>query len=377
MKKLAFIIAGISILFCVVGAAFVMSASSAYSNFQFKDLFHLFNSHIIKVFFGILFLIGFAFFPYDYYKKYSKWLIFGITAILIYTLVFAPDIKGAGRRINFFFISFQPAELARLVLIIHLAYLIEKKGELILDFKNGFMYLYFWVIVISGLIFAQPNVSNGLIIIMIALTVLYVGGAKLKHIFSATFFSFTGVLAIAMIFSHSRDRIITFAKSLFFGGEINKQVTEALYALGSGGWLGQGLGNSKQSNLFLPEAYGDFIFAIIGEEIGFIGTLAMLSGYMIIFVLGLKIAKNAKDTFGQLLAFGISVSIMVNAFINIAVTTGMVPTTGIPLPFISYGGTSILITCASIGALFNIAVLNARYVNYRPRLNYNHAEEAA
>jgi cell division protein FtsW len=375
MKKSAFIIIIVSISLTVLGLAFVMSASSAYSNIKFESLFHLFNSHIFRVVLGLLFLIVCAVIPYDTYKHISKGLMLVITVILVYTLFFATQIKGSGRWINLGFINFQPADLARLFLIIHLAVLIERKGDSIQNLKELFVHLFFWVILISGLIFFQPNISNGLIIIFISLSMFFVGGAKLKHILSTTLGSLFGAISIAMIFSHSRTRILTFVKSVLYGGGINDQVNQALLALGSGGLFGQGLGNGKQSNLFLPESYGDFIFAIIGEELGFIGTLAILIGYFAIFFTGLIIAKKARDTFGQLLAFGISFSIIINALINIAVTTGIFPTTGVPLPFISYGGTSIIVTCISVGILVNIAVLNAKYILPVQKINYGHAEE--
>jgi cell division protein FtsW len=375
MKKSAFIIIIVSISLSVLGLAFVMSASSAYSNIKFESLFHLFNSHIFRVVLGFLFLIVFAVIPYDTYKHISKGLMLAITVILVYTLFFATQIKGSGRWINLGIINFQPADLGRLFLMIHLSVLIERKGDSIQNFKELFLHLFFWVIVIAGLIFFQPNISNGLIIIFIALSMFFVGGAKLKHILSTTLGSLLGAISIAMIFEHSRNRILTFVHSILYGGGINDQVNQALLALGSGGLFGQGLGNGKQSNLFLPESYGDFIFAIIGEELGFIGTLAILVGYFLIFFAGLIIAKKARDTFGQLLAFGISFSIIINALINIAVTTGIFPTTGVPLPFISYGGTSIIVTCVSVGILVNIAVLNAKYILPVQKINYGHAEE--
>lgn len=375
MKKSAFIVALVSIFFCVVGSAFVMSASTTYSNTNFESLFHLFNSHIARVGLGLIFLAGFAVIPYDTYKHLSKGLIIAVTILLAYTLYSAPEIKGSGRWIHIWFFSFQPSDLARLFLIIHLAALIEKKGDSIQNVKVLFLHLFFWVLVISVLIFFQPNISNGLIIIFISLSMIFVGGAKTKHIFATLLGSLLTAISFAMIFSHSRRRIVTFVHSILYGGEINDQVKQALYALGSGGWLGQGLGNSQQSNLFLPESYGDFIFAIVGEEVGFAGTVIILTGYFLIFFFGLLIAKNARDTFGQLLAFGISFSIIVNALINIAVTTGMFPTTGIPLPFISYGGTSIIITCSAVGILVNIAIMNAKYAAQVPKMNFKHAEE--
>jgi cell division protein FtsW len=189
---------------------------------------------------------------------------------------------------------------------------------------------------------------------------LYVGGAKFTHIAasSASLIAVGG--SLAMIFAHSRARILGFINSLSNGGDINMQVKQAIYGLGSGGLLGVGIGNSKQNNLFLPEAYGDFIFAILGEETGFVGVITILLFYMALFVAGILVAKKAKDKFGQMLAFGISFSILISAFINAAVATGLFPTTGLPLPFISYGGTSIIFLSASVGILLNIAILNTK-----------------
>jgi len=375
MKKSAYIIIFVSVSLCVLGLAFVMSASSTYSNIKFENLFHLFNSHIFRVALGLFFLIVFAIIPYDTYKHISKGLIFFITVVLIYTLFYAPPIKGSGRWINLGLMSFQPADLGKLFLIIHLAVLIERKGDSIQNLKVLILHLFFWVIIISGLIFFQPNISNGLILIFISLSMFFVGGAKLKHILATLLGSVLGAISIAMIFEHSRNRMLTFVKSILYGGGINDQVNQALLALGSGGLFGQGIGNSKQSNLFLPESYGDFIFAIIGEELGFIGSVSIIVGYFTIFIAGILVAKKARDTFGQLLAFGISFSIILNAFITIAVTTGIFPTTGVPLPFISYGGTSIIITCVSVGILVNIAILNAKYILPIQKINYGHAEE--
>jgi cell division protein FtsW len=161
-----------------------------------------------------------------------------------------------------------------------------------------------------------------------------------------------------MIFPHSRSRIFSFVSSVLNGGDLNFQVKQALYSLGSGGIFGVGIGNSMQSNLFLPEAYGDFIFAILGEEMGLIGSIIVLFSYMILLVAGIMIAKRARDKFGQMLAFGITISIVLYAFVNVGVTTGVLPTTGLPLPFISYGGTSLIFLCISVGILINIAFTN-------------------
>ena len=363
MKKLAIIIFFNVVVLMSVGLIIVMSASSTYSVFRFDSVFHLFSSHLFKVNAGFVCMVIFCFIPYEIYKSVSKPAIISISLILIITLFIAPNIKGASRWLDLGIISIQPSDIARLLLLIHLAFLIEQKHYMLDNFRQGFLPMFIWVILISSLIIIQPNISTGMLLVLVSFIVMYVGGIKFKHLFySLSAFAATS-FAVAMIFSHSRDRIISFINSVLNGGDINIQVKQALYSLGSGGIIGVGLGNSMQSNLFLPEAYGDFIFAILGEELGFIGVVFVLFGYLILLFAGILIAKKAKDRFGQLLAFGITISIVTNAFVNIGVTTGLLPTTGLPLPFISYGGTSLLFLCVGIGILINIALSNQQKQN--------------
>ena len=358
MKKLAIIIFFDAFVLMLLGLIIVMSASSTYSEFKFDSLFHLFNSHFFKVIFGIVLMTLFSFIPYEVYKDFSKLSLIIITVILAVTLFVAPDIKGAGRWIHLGFLSFQPADVAKLLLLVHLSVMLDDKKELLGNFKEGFLYLFIWVIIISALVIIQPNVSNGVLLAFVSLTLLYVGGAKLSHIFVSALACLVAGAIVAMMFAHSRERILTFISSAQHGGEPNIQVKQALLGLGSGHIFGVGMGQSLQSNLFLPEAYGDFIFAILGEELGYIGSVIILLSYLLLFVAGILVAKKAKDRFGQLLAFGITFSITIYAFINIAVASGMVPTTGLPLPFISYGGTSLTFLCISVGILVNIALSN-------------------
>lgn len=360
MKKLALTVFFDTLLLICLGLIIVLTASSTISAIKFSDSLYLFNSHLIRVLIAIVFMIGFSFIPYEIYKSVSKPLILFSVGLLVFTLLFAPEIKGAGRWLSIAGITFQPADIAKLFLIIHLAAMLERKSDYIYDFRNAFVPMFIWVIIISGLILIQPNISNGLLIVAISLTVMFVGGIKFKHIFlSSAAMILSGGLT-AMIFSHSRQRIESFYNSIVNGGDINTQVKQALVSLGSGGLFGVGIGNSKQNNLFLPEAYGDFIFAILGEQLGFVGSVAVIFFYLVLFIAGILIAKKAQDKFGQLLAFGVTFSIAIYAFVNIAVATGTFPTTGLPLPFISYGGTSIIFLSVGIGILINIAILNSK-----------------
>ena len=172
MKRLALIIFFNAIALMLLGLVIVMSASSTYSVFKFESVFHLFNSHLFKVGLGILFLIIFCFVPYELYKGFSKGALIATAVILVITLIISPSIKGAGRWLDLGFISLQPADIAKLALIIHLAFLLEDKTNLIENFRHGFMYLFIWVILISGLILIQPNFSNGILLIMISLTIM-------------------------------------------------------------------------------------------------------------------------------------------------------------------------------------------------------------
>ncbi len=346
MKNLARILLSLVLLLITLGAILIFSA---------KGYTYL-VSHISKIIFAFGAFIFFAVLPYKYYRNLSKFFLIGIVLVLVYTLFFAPAVKGASRWINLGFIRFQPSELAKIFLLMHLAVMIESKGEKIKDFNQGLKFMLLWIGIVSALIFLQPNVSTTIIVAFTSFVLLYVGGARFFHLSGIV----GGLMILggagAMLFDHSRTRILTFVNSLLEGGNINLQVLQSKIALGSGGLFGIGIGHSRQSDLFLPEPHNDFIFSVVGEELGFFGAIAILVAYMAIFFVGILIAKRAKDDLGQLLAFGISFTIVLSAFIHVAVGLGLLPTTGITLPFISFGGTSIIIFSISIGILINIAL---------------------
>ncbi len=368
MKMNVRIIFVLVLFLMILGAFLVFSASGTYSEVKFNNLYFLFKSHLWKVIGAVAAIILVSMIPYEKYKKFSKIMLIAITGVLLLTFILAPQLKGASRWIDIGFFQFQPSELAKLILIIHLAAFIERKGELIKDFKNGYRFALVWMIILSGLVLVQPNLSTSMIIVLISITMLFAAGARIKHL-SATFSAIAITAFVMMIlFSHSRERVMGYANSILSGGEPNTQVLQAKIALGSGGLLGVGLGHSRQSDLFLPESYSDFIFSVLGEELGLAGAALVLFAYFIIFFVGILISKKAKDEFGQMLGFGISFNIIIGAFINAAVVMGLLPTTGITLPFISFGGTSIIIFGVSIGILINIAKQTAKYSQINPEL---------
>lgn len=355
MKTAVRILISIVLSLMVLGAVLVFTASSTYSEVRFDNIYFLFKSHISKMVFAILIAIVFSIIPYQYYNKYSKQVLIGVIIMLILTIVLAPKYKGAARWINLGIIRFQPSELAKLVLFMHLSGMIERKGKLMEDFKNGFKYTLIWIFGIAGLVVLQPNLSTAMIIVFTSFTLLYVGGSKFKHIAATLGLASLAGGGLMMLFTHSRQRILGFVESFNTNAEPNIQVMQAKIGLGSGGILGVGIGSSRQSDLFLPESYGDFIFSILGEQFGFIGSVSVLIAYFVVFAIGIYIAKKSDNQYGQLLAFAISFNIIISAFINAAVVTGLMPTTGITLPFISFGGTSIIIFSISVGILINIA----------------------
>ncbi|MCF8260814.1 MAG: putative lipid II flippase FtsW [Melioribacteraceae bacterium] len=360
MKTEARTLIALSGLLMIMGALMVFSASGTYSVFKFDSIYTLFKSHVGKMIIAVVAMIFTAMTPYEYYEKYSKKIMLFIIGILILTLIFGLTKKGASRWIDIGIIRFQPSELAKIFLIVHLAEMIKRKGELIQNYKKGFLFFLIWIFGIASLVLLQPNVSTAFIIVLTSFLILYVGGAKFLHV-SGTAVSLGSIGAMAaMILPHSRARILGFVNSIMHGSEPNMQVNQAKIALGSGGFWGVGIGQSRQSDLFLPESYGDFIFSILGEELGLIGAFAMIIVYLFVFYASIRIARCTSDKFGQMLAFGLSINLILSALINMSVVLGVIPTTGITLPFVSFGGTSIIAFSISVGILINIG-----YQNYR------------
>ncbi|MGK9477421.1 FtsW/RodA/SpoVE family cell cycle protein [Melioribacter sp. OK-6-Me] len=355
MKTLIRILIILVVALVLLGAIMVFTSSDTYSMTKYNNYYSMFKSHIIKVILALFAIVLFSFIPYDLYRKYSKQMMLSGLILLIATLIFAPKVKGAARWLDLGFFSFQPSEAVKILLIIHLSVLIERKGELIANFRRGFVYALIWIGLVCGLIILQPNVSTSLIIAFTSFVLLYVGGASFRHIAGILSIGIFFVGSAVILYKHSRERLFDYVNSLMTGSDINIQVMQAKIALGSGGLKGLGFGRSRQSDLFLPESYGDFIFSIIGEETGFIGTALILFTYFTLFIICLVIAKKAQDKFGQLLVFGLGFNILISAFINAAVVTGLFPTTGITLPFVSFGGTSVVFMGISIGIIINIA----------------------
>ncbi len=337
----------------ILGLMIVFSASSSFAMLKKDDFAYFFNHQMQVVVMAFLAFLGGLLVPYRLYKKIGLPLMFLITIALIVVL-FSSEKKGASRWIDLGFYSFQPAEFAKIILVFNLARLTLRLGEEIENLKKLVVPLG-WTFLFAFLISLQPNYSNAIIIVVLGLAMIYIGGAKFKHVFGIALTGGLIFLAVMWFTPHSHARLAGWLDSASRNAPApSTQVNEALVGLGSGGVSGVGIGKSQQSNLFLPEAYGDFIFAILGEELGFIGTVVVSTMYVFFFLVSLLTIQHIKNDFGKLIVFGLAFNIVLSAMFNIAVVLGLVPTTGITLPFISYGGSSLFVFVFSVGVMLNV-----------------------
>ncbi|HCA80062.1 MAG TPA: cell division protein [Bacteroidetes bacterium] len=338
----------------VLSLGVVYSASSTWAMEKFGSSNRLLNLHALKVLLGLVALFVGMSIDYKKYKKLTKPAVIGSIVFLMVTLVLGGEVKGATRWLRFGGLSLQPSEFAKFALLFHLSALISTKGEAIKDLKKGFLPMMIWIGSVSGLVLLQPNFSTGSMIILMSLVMLFISKARFLHIFGTIAAAIPLLLAVALARPHVIERIRSFIDGSG-GGKLNYQLYQGIMGFGNGGVFGVGLGLSKQRDFFLPESYGDFVFSIVGEEYGLIGTIFFMALFLVIMLRGFKIAKFARDEFGRLLAIGITSVVTLYALVNAGVTLGILPTTGLPMPFVSYGGSSLLFTSFAVGVLLNIS----------------------
>ncbi|MDC1068777.1 putative peptidoglycan glycosyltransferase FtsW [Candidatus Kapabacteria bacterium] len=341
------------------GLGFVYSASSSHALASNESDTFYFMKHLWKVLIGIVLIIVFAKIDYHIYRKFSKGLLFFSIILLVLVLFFGLNLKGANRWISVFGLTIQPSEIAKFAMVIHFASMLAAKQGVIKDFYKGFLPFLIWLGMMCLLIAAQPNFSTMMVVFAIGFAIMFVGNVNLLHLLTTGGIGvvFAGIFAISQPYRVKRF--------LAFMGEGSAddsfQLNQSLIALGNGGVFGVGPGQSRQSDHFLPEPYGDFIFSIVGEEIGFIGLLFLLLIFGMVFWRGMLIAKKAPDNFGYFLSVGIIITFAFYVFVNAGVNSGILPTTGVPFPFLSYGGTATLIYSAAIGILLNVSAQAGTY----------------
>ncbi len=338
--------------------AFVYSASSGFADARTGSAETFFWSHLVRVVGGVGVLLLFARLDYHWLERWSKPLLVLAIGMLIYVLFEGTEIKGATRWINLGIISFQPSEVAKFALVMHLSVMLTDKRNYLDDFKFAVMPMLIWILTVVALVALQPNMSTALVISAIGFGVLFIGRVKLWHLAAVVLPGLAGAGLYAISAEYRMRRIMNFIGLHSAEGSTVEaagyQLHQGLLAFGSGGIFGLGPGQSNQ-RLFVPEPFGDFIYAIIGEEYGFIGAALLLVVFGVIVWRGLLVARQAPDHLGRNLAAGITLAIGVYAIVNAAVTTGLLPTTGLPMPFVSYGGSSVLFSAAAVGVLLNIS----------------------
>ncbi|MEW5734206.1 MAG: putative lipid II flippase FtsW, partial [Thermodesulfobacteriota bacterium] len=300
--------------------------------------------------------------PYRVYKKLAYPILFSAIGMLL--LVHVPGISltagGATRWIKLGPVSFQPSEMARLSLVIFLAYSMAKKREAMGEFSIGVIPHVLLTLFLCALLMTQPDFGSSVLLVAVAGVMMFVGGARLSHLFllGLCALPLAGVFIITA--EYRLRRIMSFWNPWACEANEGYQVVHSLLAYGTGGLTGQGLGGSFQKLFYLPEPHTDFIFSVLGEELGLCGVLTVLAIYGVVVWRGLAIAKAAPDRFGAYLATGITAGVGLSACVNIAVTMGLLPTKGLSLPFLSYGGTGLLINLFAIGVLCNVAASGRR-----------------
>jgi cell division protein FtsW len=348
-------------ILAVMGTVMLYSASwyESFSTSNGRTEMLFLQGHLKRMLVGVFALFGFLTFDYRRLKEFAPYLIIGSIFLLIitkgYYLVNGLGWSKPARWLFLGSVSIQTSDIARMAVIIYMAYYVDKKRDQLKDFQMGFLPAIGVLTIIMGLIVIQPDYSTALMIGTIGVLILFIGGARVSQLSLAGAGALLVGIPVLLSREYRRKRILS-----FFGigddPDVGYQAGQSLISLGNGGIFGVGLGNSIEKNHFLPTPHTDFIFAIIGEELGFVlGTVPVLTLFLLIFFRGLKVAKECTDPFGVFLAVGISFNVILYAFVNAAVVTGIFPVTGLPMPMVSYGGSGMVINMAMIGILLNIS----------------------
>ncbi len=347
----------VTVLMVIFGIIMVFSASSVVSYKEAGHEFGYIKKQLIFAVLGFVSMILMMKIDYHIIKDYVYPILILSIVLLILVLVpgIAREVNGAKRWIGVFGLSFQPAELAKLSLVIYLAYSLTKKYEKIKTLKIGFMPHLVLLLLMAALMMLQPDFGAAVTVGVIVFIMLFIAGTRIYYILASALAAVPIFYLSIVKVEYRMERITAFLDPWSDPQRSAYQIIQSFLALGSGGLMGTGLGEGTQKLFYIPYAYSDFIFAVIGEELGFIGAIILISGFLIFTVRGMRAARLAPDLFGTYLAVGITALITIEAVLNIGVVTGLFPTKGMTLPFISYGGSSLVTSMTAAGILINIS----------------------
>jgi cell division protein FtsW len=347
----------ITIVLALVGLVMVFSASAVVAGNRFHDPGYFLKRQLAWLAFGFLLLHLASHIDYVWWKRLSIPLL-GLTVVLL-VMVLIPSLgvsaKGARRWLRLGPISVQPAEIAKLVAVMYLAAYLAKKEDRLTGFLSGLAPALLVIGLLGGLVLLEPDLGTVVVMGSVAIGLLFLGGARLSHLLSLGLCAVPAVLVLVLSSSYRRQRLMTFLAPWKDASDAGFQITQSFLAFGSGGLFGVGLGEGKQKLFFLPEAHTDFVLALVGEELGLIGTGVIILLFALFAIRGFQVAARARMPFGRYLGMGITLLIGVQALINACVVTGLVPTKGLTLPFVSYGGSSLVTCMFGVGILLNIS----------------------
>lgn len=348
------------IILSIFGLMMIYSASSIWANYKFNDSFYYMKRQLIFIVIGIFLMFKVSKIDYSIYYNNANRIL--LICFILLILVLIPGIGSVRNGSRSWFgigsLGIQPSEAAKLSLIIFTSKYLSKSSNYIKSYKNGVFPILGVVFLFFGLIMLQPDLGTGLIIVMSIISLLFIAGVNMKFFIGGGVIGLIGVIILIIIAPYRMDRITSFINPWKDPLGTGFQIIQSLYAVGPGGLLGTGYLNSIQKQFYLPEPQTDFIFSIITEEFGILG--AVFTSFMFTFIIyrGLKIALNAKDSFSKYLSFGMIFQLAFQSCLNLMVVIGMIPVTGVTLPFLSYGGSSLLITMVSMGIILNISRSN-------------------
>ena len=339
------------------GLLMIYSSSSIWAEYKFNDSLKFLKAQGLFFIIGIFIMLIISKIDYNFYKKKAN-LIIGICFILL-ILVLIPGIGTVRNGSRSWFgvggFGIQPSEFAKIGLIIFVAKYLANNSKEIRNIKKGVIPIIGVILLFFGLIMLEPDFGTGMVIVLTLVSILFISGVKLSFFIKIGCTGLLGIVALIIVAPYRMARIVSFLNPWSDPLGSGFQIIQSLYAIGPGGLIGMGFGNSIQKHFYLPEPQTDFIFSIISEEFGFLGVLIVCSLFFFIFYRCLKIAMSADDLFAKYLVFGLSFGILIQAILNLCVVIGLIPVTGVTLPFLSYGGSSLLVSMASIGIILNVS----------------------
>ncbi len=351
----------IALILVALGVVMVFSASALVAAERFGKATFFAERHLVRAVIGIALMLTLAQLPADVFARFARPAMLLTLGLLLLLLLGAwigwpPTINGVRRWITLGPFTFQPSELAKVALVLYLAEALPRKGRRVRKFWMGLAGPLIVVLFVAALVAAEPDLSGASAVVLIALAVFWLGGVRLSHVVLLGGTAIVCFLAVVLGVGHGIDRVVGgFLDRSAHAHQAGYHLSQSLLGLGSGGLWGLGLGASRQKMFFLPEPHTDFIFSVIGEELGFIGALLTCGLFIAYAFRAWAIARRAPTQQGFLLAAGLAGTLGLSAWLHVAVVLGVVPPTGLPLPFVSYGGTALVMALASTGIILNIS----------------------